>query len=662
MMFECFENLLVMAVENPHKVVWDLPMLTQSEEQRQLVEWNKTLSPYPRPGWLLHELFLDQAKENPDGIALIEYGGLKRIISYSELESMAEKVARQMRALGIEGDSTVGLLMTNDIAETIAATYGTLMAGGAYVPLDPSYPDERIKLIADDAALRVLLVKDEDAFAKHGSLVGCPVLSVAKILDDALLPEPSAVNWCPPALNTSSYILYTSGTTGKPKGVVLEHASLSSFIQTRAFCVYKGLGLGSRLLNSSPITFDMSTNAQMCTLSVGATLVLAPKCVLLNELEILINTVKITHLCMTPSVFELIVECSFPSLVCITLAGEHVPQHQLEMWRDKVQHFVVGYGPTETDMCTAMEFNSSVEHRSSNIIGFPLPNVTYYVLDTHLQPVPVGVVGELYIGGDCVARGYLNRPGITRKAFIKNPFSSDDGSRIYKTGDMVKLLHDGSIFFIGRKDRQVKIRGHRVELGEVEAALRSANSYVTQAVVLVDDQSLLGFVTPVSVDAFAVRTGASKVLPHYMIPSVVLAVDSIPTTLSGKADHHALLSLLAESNASHRRGGSSSSERPGQHVVPLSPLEDAVLAIYRKETRNEGMGMASDFFESGGDSLKAVRIVVSLRTLPEEHPELQIGKGFSTLSVVHILRHLTPGALLQSCLGSSLSIQQLTQD
>ncbi len=332
MMFECFENLLVMAVENPHKVVWYLPMLTQSEEQRQLVEWNKTSSPYPRPGWLLHELFLDQAKENPDGIALIEYGGLKRIISYSELESMAEKVARQMRALGIEGDSTVGLLMTNDMAETIAATYGILMAGGAYVPLDPSYPDERIKLIADDAELRALLVKDEDAFAKHGSLVGCPVLSVAKILDDALLPESSAVNWCPPTPNTSCYIIYTSGTTGKPKGVVLEHRNLSLFLQHGTLCLFKDLGLGSRFLNSSPITFDISSGIQFSTLSLGATLVLSPKSALLDELELLINSLYITHLYLTPSLFHLVVKCDLPTLVCITLGGELVPQHQLDMW------------------------------------------------------------------------------------------------------------------------------------------------------------------------------------------------------------------------------------------------------------------------------------------------------------------------------------------
>ncbi len=170
------------------------------------------------------------------------------------------------------------------------------MAGGAYVPIDTSYPDARIKLVAEDAELRALLVKDGDAFAKYSGLVGCPMLSVAKILDDALLPEPSAVNWRPPAFNTSSYILYTSGTTGKPKGVVMEHANLSSFIQTRAFCVYKELGPGSRFLNSSPIGFDMSTNVQVSTLSVGATLVLAPKCTLLDELELLINTVKVSRL------------------------------------------------------------------------------------------------------------------------------------------------------------------------------------------------------------------------------------------------------------------------------------------------------------------------------------------------------------------------------
>ncbi|MCP4318537.1 MAG: AMP-binding protein, partial [Hyphomicrobiales bacterium] len=163
---------------------------------------------------------------------------------------------------------------------------------------------------------------------------------------------------------------------------------------------------------------------------------------------------------ITPSIFELVINCELPSVMCITLGGEIVPQHQLEAWWDKVKHFVIGYGSTETTFgCTALEFEDSTKHVSSNIIGLPFPNVTYYVLDTHLQLVPVGVVGELYIGGDGVGRGYLNRPDLTCKAFIKNPFSSDDGSRIYKTGDMVKLLPDGSIFFIGRNDGQVKIRG-----------------------------------------------------------------------------------------------------------------------------------------------------------------------------------------------------------
>ncbi|MCP4088645.1 MAG: amino acid adenylation domain-containing protein, partial [Gammaproteobacteria bacterium] len=215
---------------------------------------------------------------------------------------------------------------------------------------------------------------------------------------------------------------------------------------------------------------------------------------------------------MTPSLFELVVNCELHLVVCITLAGECVLQHQLDMWRDKVKHFVIGYGPTEAFWSTVLEFNDSAEHASSNIIGFPLPYVTYYVLDAHLQPVPVGVIGELYIGGDGVGRGYLNRPDLTRKSFIKNPFSSSEESRIYKTGDMVKLLPDGSIFFIGRNDGQAKIRGQRVELGEVETALRSMNPSITRAVVLVHEENLVGFVTPGSVDGSAVKTSASKVL------------------------------------------------------------------------------------------------------------------------------------------------------
>ncbi len=361
---------------------------------------------------------------------------------------------------------------------------------------------------------------------------------------------------------------------------------------------------------------------------------------------------------MTPSLFELIVNCDLSSLVCLTLGGECILQHQLEIWRDKVKHFVTAYGPTETDWCTALEFDDSTDHASSNVIGFPLPYVTYYILDAHLQPVPVGVMGELYIGGDGVGRGYLNRPDLTRKAFIKNPFSSDGGSRIYKTGDMVKLLPDGSIFFIGRNDGQVKIRGQRVELGEVEMALQSVNSNVTRAVVLTHEESLVGFVTPGSVDSSAVKTGASKVLPPYMIPSVVLSIDFIPITLSGKIDRDALLSLLVEGKTALRSGGIRSS--PRQHMVPNSPLEKAVLEIYREVLQNESMGMASNFIENGGDSLKAVRIVAYLRTLHEKHPELQTGKAFSTLLVTDILQQHTPGSLLQSCIGCSLAVQTLT--
>ncbi len=364
---------------------------------------------------------------------------------------------------------------------------------------------------------------------------------------------------------------------------------------------------------------------------------------------------QITHLCMTPSLFELVVNCDLPSILCITLGGECLQQRQLEIWRDNVKHLVNVYGPTETFWCTVLEFDDNTEHTLSNIIGFPLPYVNYYVLDTHLQPLPVGVMGELYIGGGGVGRGYLNRPDLTRKAFIKNPFSSDDKSRIYRTGDMVKLLSDGSIFFIGRNDGQVKIRGQRVELGEVETALRSVNSYITWVVVLVYEQNLVAFVSPGSVHGSAVKTSVSKVLPPYMVPSLVFSMDFIPTTLSGKVDQHALLSLLVEDKAAHRSDGIYSSH--GQHVVPNSPLEEAVLAIYRKGLQSEGMGMASDFFESGGDSLKAVRIVASLRVLNEERPELQIGKGLSALSATDILQQHTPGALLQACLGTSLDVE-----
>jgi non-ribosomal peptide synthetase component F len=440
---------------------------------------------------------------------------------------------------------------------------------------------------------------------------------------------------------------HISGTTGKPKGVVLEHAQLSVFVQLGTPCMAAELVCGSRFLLSSALTFDVSCGIMYPTLSCGAALVLAPKSKILDELEEVINSTGVTHLYVTPSLFDLVVDRDLPTVRSIALGGERVRQHQVDMWRNKVPHFINAYGPTETTICcTAIELKSDVVHNDAAVIGYPFPNTTYYVLDSRMQPVPIGVTGELYLGGAQVARGYLGRPDLTGKVFIRNPFNPT-GGRIYKTGDMCKLLPDGAIWFLGRRDGQVKVRGHRVELGEVENALRASNTGVSQAVVIAEGDSLIGFICPADVDAVATKSAAAKQLPPYMVPGVVIAVDSIPMNMSGKADTRALKSLLQSSRAMIPGEGAV----PGSGTAPATPVEEAVLSIYREEIGSQTLGVTSDFFESGGDSLKAVRIVARLRTLQEQRPDLGIRDGFSGLSVTDLFQNASVRSLVEARAG-----------
>ncbi len=269
---------------------------------------------------------------------------------------------------------------------------------------------------------------------------------------------------------------------------------------------------------------------------------------------------------MTPSCFELIVNCELPSVVFIALGREKMRHHHMKMWRDKVKYFANVYGPTETNLwCTSTQLNDRPGYISESNIGFPLPYVKYYVLDSHRQPVPVGVVGELYIAGTGVGRGYISRPDLTRRAFVMDPYRSDNYYHIFRTGDLVKLLPDGSIFFIGQNDGQMKFKGGHVALGEVEMALRSVNPCITRAVVLEYKGGLVGFVTPMSVNGYAAKTAVSEELPLYMVPTVILSMDSIPTTFSGKTDWRALLNLLYQNKGAHNSGVPDSS--PGLQVV-----------------------------------------------------------------------------------------------
>ncbi|MDP4972297.1 MAG: AMP-binding protein, partial [Pontimonas sp.] len=282
-------------------------------------------------------------------------------------------------------------------------------------------------------------------------------------------------------------------------------------------------------------------------------------------------------------------------------------------------------------------------------MGRPVPNTTCFVLDSRLHPVPVGTVGELYLGGRQLARGYLNRPDLTNKTFLASPFAS--GERLYKTGDVVKYLADGSILYMGRNDDQVKIRGYRVELGEVESAMLVASAgAATQAKATVDDGNLVGFVSPASAPTDAIQLSMKSSIPSHMVPGRIIAVEQIPMSSAGKADTRALMALLKAGSAS----SASATMTAGSTVAirAASPLEEAVLTIYREEIRSESLGVTSDFFESGGDSLKAVRVVSRLRSLCEDQPGLLATDCFQDVSVTDVFQNPTVRSLVASRAGS----------
>jgi non-ribosomal peptide synthetase component F len=436
--------------------------------------------------------------------------------------------------------------------------------------------------------------------------------------------------------------------------VVVEHSAVSSYLQSTTDYNTPGVDVSSRFLLSSPLTSDMSGHSIFPTLILGGCIVLVPKHALLDELELIITSLDVTHIYMTPSLFDTVARKQLPSLRTVCLGGERMLQQHVDLWASRTR-LVNGYGPTENTMaCTTQEYGDG-EMVAAASIGRPVPNTTCYVLDPRLQPVPLGVIGELYLGGSQLARGYLNRPELTRKAFISNPFAP--GERLYKTGDTVKRLPSGSILYLGRNDDQVKIRGFRVELGEVESAMVTAGAgRVNQAVAIVDDGgALVGFVSPADVPTSSVKTAMRSTLPAHMVPATIVALESIPMSSAGKADKKALKSVLQSSGSAIVVDSVSSVSI----TSPATPVEEAVLSIYREEIGSQTLGVTSDFFESGGDSLKAVRIVARLRTLPEERPDLGIRDGFSSLSVTDLFQNATVRALLQTRVEKEDNFQPL---
>jgi aspartate racemase len=594
------ETLLEAVVAEPQLRLSELPLLTESERNQVLVSWNQTLRPFPSES-CVHDLFEQQVELRPDAVALSDGD---RQVSYHELNEQANRLAHLLRGLGVGPEVLVGVCLERS-ADLVVALLATLKAGGAYVPLDPGYPSDRLAFMLEDTAAPVLIT-DTALQVRLPHFDGGVVCLDADA--DAIAAEPADNPRAGARSDGLAYVMYTSGSTGAPKGAMIEHRAICRLVKGTD---YMEFGPDEVFLQLAPVSFDASTLEIWGPLLNGARLaIFPPEPPTAEGLAAILRTAGVTTLWLTAALFHHIAAeapATFSGLRQLlsggdVLAVEHVRATVAALGGGR---FVNGYGPTETTTfacCYAV--TPTTDLGDSLPIGRPIANTETYILDPRRQPVPIGVGGELYIGGPGVARGYLNRPELTAERFVPHPFSDRPGARLYRTGDRVRHRHDGTIEFLGRFDDQVKIRGFRVEPGEVEAALLRHPDVREAAVVARrapdGDQRLIAYTVGAGPRATIseLRAYLAGSLPEYMIPAAFVSLEELPRTPNGKLDRRALPEL--------------SGDRPEleqDYVKPQSPLEDGLAKIYADLLGLERVGRDDDFFELGGHSLLAVRLI-----------------------------------------------------
>ena len=542
-MLEHFQTLLKGIVADPDRRLSDLPLLTEAERHQVLVEWNNTEADYPTDN-CIHELLESQVERTPDAIAVVCDN---QRLTYRELNRRANQLAHYLRKRSVGPETLVAICMERSI-EMIIGLLGILKAGGAYVPLDPAYPKERLAFMLEDARVTVMLTKERllTTLPEHQARVCLDTdwPEMAREHQENLGPVASAQD--------VAYVMYTSGSTGQPKGVAILHRAVNRLVINTD---YVHLSSNDVMAQASSVAFDASTFEIWGALVHGARLVIIPKESLLSPqaLTAAIASHGITVLFVTTALFNQVVEsmpAAFRNLNYLLFGGEAVePQRVRQLLCNgppkKLLHV---YGPTETTTFASWYPVTRVAEEAVTVpIGRPIANTQVYILDTSLQPVPVGVVGELHVGGVALARGYLNRPEMTAAKFIPNPFSDTLGARLYKTGDLARYLADGNIEFVGRLDHQVKLRGFRIELGEIEAVLGQHPGVRESIVVFREDipgdKRLTAYVVPCHDPTSLgdeLRAFLKAKLPDYMVPSAFVVLESLPLTPSGKLDRSSL--------------------------------------------------------------------------------------------------------------------------
>jgi amino acid adenylation domain-containing protein len=591
--------------------------LSERERHRVLVEWNDTRAEFPST--CAHELFERQVARTPSATAVVS-GGER--LTYRELNERANQVAHFLRRRGVRPDTLVGVSLHRTPLMVIGLL-GVWKAGGAYVPLDPTYPAERLAFLVDDAALHVLL-------ADAGSKAMFPRLGERLVCLDAdwpMVERESREN--PAAAATPShlaYVIYTSGSTGKPKGALIEHRGLVNYLSW-AVGAY-GVKAGDSVPVHSSISFDLTVTSLYPALFAGGQVELVPEDVGAQRLVASLRDGTQRGLVkITPAHLELLnQQVSVGEAAAITRAfvigGELLTAESLRVWRDAAPttRLINEYGPTETVVgCCIYEVRPEDPGNGPVPIGRPIANTELYVLDEALQPVPIGVMGELYVGGAGVARGYLNRPELTRERFLPDPFSGRPGARLYKTGDLARYRGDGILEYLGRVDDQVKVQGYRIELGEIEATLAAQSQVRACAVLLREDtpghRQLVGYVVPRAGPAPTpddLRRFLRERLPDYMAPAHVVILDAFPLTENGKVDRRALPAPTYAS-ATGSEG----------YVGPRTETERRLAAIWTDLLTLERVGIHDDVFDLGATSLMVVSAVTRIQSALGVAPPIQ---------------------------------------
>ncbi|MEH2106011.1 amino acid adenylation domain-containing protein [Nostoc sp.] len=617
-----FTNLLEGIVTDPDQRLSDLPLLTIAEQQTLLVKWNDTTTNYSEDK-CIHELFEAQVERTPNDVAVVFED---EQLTYSELNKRANQLAHYLRTLGVKSEVLVGICVERSLSMVIGLL-AILKAGGAYVPLDPSYPQERKAFMLQDSQPKVLLTQQQlvESLPTHTAKVVC-LDSNWEIISQHSQENPA----CHLSLDNLAYVIYTSGSTGQPKGAMNSHRGICNRLLWMQ-STYQ-LTASDRVLQKTPFSFDVSVWEFFWPLITGARLVVAqPEGH--RDTNYLVNVIReqqISTIHFVPSMLQVFLEAkgleNCQCLKRVIVSGEALPLQLQQRFFNRLDAQLHNlYGPTEAAVdvtfwaCrqqSSLEDNNISQQKTVSI-GRPIDNIQIYLLDRHLNLVPVGVTGELYIGGVGVGRGYLNRPELTAEKFIPNPFQTGRGAgeqgsrggkedqslnseRLYKTGDLARYLANGEIEYIGRIDYQVKIRGFRIELSEIEASI-SQHTAVRETVVVADAQRIVAYVvlhTEQTLKISELRNFLESKLPHYMVPAAFVMLDQLPLTPNGKVDRKAL------PEPDHIRP-----EFEETYIAPQTTVQKQLSAIWAQVLGLEKVGINDKFFELGGDSILSFQVI-----------------------------------------------------